>query len=72
MTSAESKPPLFETESALFAALTAIIRTLPPGAHRSMLGGLLLEQRTEFLQAEKAQAAALVDLLASYAATGEA
>lgn len=64
--------PLSETESALFGALTAIIRTIPPGAHRTMLAGLLQEQRTDFLQGGKAQAAALVGLLASYAATGEA
>jgi hypothetical protein len=37
-----------------------------------MLAGLLQEQRADFLQAEKVQAAALADLLASYAATGEA
>lgn len=63
--------PLSETESALFAALTAIIRTIPPGPHRAMLAALLNEQRTDFLQAGKAQAAALIDLLASYAETGE-
>lgn len=72
MNSDDRNPPLSETESALFAALAAVIRTLPPGAHRSILAGLLREQRAEFLQSEKAQAAALVDLLASYAATGEA
>lgn len=65
MTSAEFGPPLSKTESAL-------LRTLPPGAHRTMLAGLPQEQRADFLQAEKVQAAALVDLLASYAATGEA
>jgi len=64
--------PLSETESALFGALTAMIRTIPPGPHRTILVGLLQEQRTDFLQAEKAQAAALIDLLASYAKTGDA
>lgn len=64
--------PLSETEAALFAALTAIIRTLPPGLHRTTLAGLLQEERTEFLQDEKPQAAALLSLLASYAATGDA
>lgn len=64
--------PLSENEAALFAAVSLIVRTLPPGPHRSMLAGLLEEQRTDFLQDQKPQAAALIGLLASYAGTGDA
>lgn len=72
MSQQDTGQPLTENEAALFAAITAIIRTLPPGQHRIMLSGLLDEQRTDFLQDEKPQAAALLGLLTSYAATGEA
>ena len=72
MSSDDSNQPLSENEAGLFAAVTAIIRTLPPGPHRVMLGALLKEHRVDFLQDGKPQAAALVGLLASYAETGEA
>jgi hypothetical protein len=72
MTYKDKTQPLSENEAALFAALTAVIRTLPPGPHRTMLAGLLAEERADFLQDGKPQAAALLGLLASYAETGEA
>ena len=72
MKTGDGEQPLSENEAALFAALTAIVRTLPPGQHRTMLAGLLEEERADFLQDQKPQAAALLGLLASYAQTGEA
>ncbi|MDB5448734.1 MAG: hypothetical protein JWQ97_4051 [Phenylobacterium sp.] len=72
MQSDDKGSPLSEYESALFAAVAAIVRTLPPGPHRAVLAGLLQEQRTDFLQDGKPEAAALMSLLASYAATGDA
>lgn len=64
--------PLSESEAALFAALSAIIRTIPPGRYRAMLGGILEEHRAHFIQDGRAQAAALVSMLGSYAEKGEA
>lgn len=72
MTPQDASQPLTENEAALFAAVTAIIRTLPPGQHRTLLAGLLDEGRTDFLQDQKPQAAALLGLLTSYASTGDA
>jgi hypothetical protein len=44
--------PLSENEAALFAAVSLIVRTFPPGPHRTMLARLLEEQRIDFLQDE--------------------
>lgn len=72
MSAVEPEQPLSENEAALFAAVTALVRTLAPGQRRAMLAGLLEEERADFLQDGKPQAAALLSLLASYARTGEA
>jgi hypothetical protein len=56
----------------MFAAVTAMVRTVPPGPRRAILAALPEEERADFLQDEKPHAAALLSLLASYAGTGEA
>lgn len=68
----DDQPPLSENEAALFAALTAVIQTVPVGEGRARLGALLEEARTDFLQDGKAQSAAILSVLSSYATTGQA
>jgi hypothetical protein len=67
---AEGNQPLSENEAALYAALTAIVQTLPVGPGRARLAALLDECRGDFLLEGKPQAAALLGLLGSYAKTG--
>lgn len=70
MEESDGSRPLSENEAAIFAALTAIVQTLPVGERRARLAALLEESRSDFLQDDKPQSAALLGLLASYAATG--
>jgi hypothetical protein len=62
--------PLSENEAALFAAISAIIRSIPIGRQRKMLTLLLSEAEGGFLVEKKPQAAALLSLLASLAGGG--